>query len=554
MAYQGPNDIYGWLSGVSTGTVRKLDNGRTWVFRDATTGQNLGETPKDHTKEQRLATMAPPPAPVLDPIFSPAPVAPSPVLDPLIGSTPLTTTVTKPDPLTAPSLSGGSFSSAGSFKAPTPVPAPVPVPVPQPVPAPAPTRSEAVASTAGPSIDPDFSLSLPEFQPRPEPVDPVTLQPRPEPVAPVTLQPRPEPVAPVTLQPQPDEALPPVTLQPRPEPVAPVTLQPQLPPVPPVTLQPQREPVAPVILQPQPDEALPPVTLQPQLPSVAPVTLQPRPVTNLLSSLAKVGQDQDMAMSVVRSLLSPEPTASEQQELSAGPRVRFKQAGSGSAWEKLNAGEPDPSTLNITRSPVVPPRTYAVNDELAGPQLGHLEDLMRQWSSMDPAQRQDYGNMFFAFVRMRSPEWGEIVKQHPRKFMQRVEQMVSDLGIGSGAGFDDFIERAFPENLVRLGQRYYGGEPWNPVTFGPTNELLATGRDETFYTPYRPDDLIAAGNPDAIRAWEVWMRLGEQERVKNWGNDFTEWYTFEYEPYHQLTGSHDRRVDYDPRRRRTSKQ
>jgi hypothetical protein len=73
-SYTGPDDIYGWEDGVNTGTVDRLDNGRSWVYRDGM-GNVLGEVDKSMARAEREATagLAPPPEPVIDPEPPPFP-------------------------------------------------------------------------------------------------------------------------------------------------------------------------------------------------------------------------------------------------------------------------------------------------------------------------------------------------------------------------------------------------------------------------------------------------------------------------------------------------
>jgi len=53
--YVGPNDVYGWEDGVRAGTVDRLDNGGSWVYRDGM-GNILGEVNKSATAADRMAT------------------------------------------------------------------------------------------------------------------------------------------------------------------------------------------------------------------------------------------------------------------------------------------------------------------------------------------------------------------------------------------------------------------------------------------------------------------------------------------------------------------
>jgi len=55
-SYTGPDDIYGWEDGVNTGTVDRLDNGRSWVYRDGM-GNVLGEVDKSMARAEREATV-----------------------------------------------------------------------------------------------------------------------------------------------------------------------------------------------------------------------------------------------------------------------------------------------------------------------------------------------------------------------------------------------------------------------------------------------------------------------------------------------------------------
>jgi hypothetical protein len=54
--YTGVSDIYGWEEGVRIGTVEKLDNGATWVYRDGM-GNVLGEVDKSQTAAGRMASI-----------------------------------------------------------------------------------------------------------------------------------------------------------------------------------------------------------------------------------------------------------------------------------------------------------------------------------------------------------------------------------------------------------------------------------------------------------------------------------------------------------------
>ena len=73
-SYAGPDDIYGWEDGVKSGTVNRLDNGRSWVYRDGM-GNFLGEVNKSMSRDEREATagLAPAPEPVIDPGPAPFP-------------------------------------------------------------------------------------------------------------------------------------------------------------------------------------------------------------------------------------------------------------------------------------------------------------------------------------------------------------------------------------------------------------------------------------------------------------------------------------------------
>jgi hypothetical protein len=76
-SYAGPPDIYGWEEGVKSGTVNRLDNGGTWVYRDGM-GNVLGEVDKSMlaqnpaSRAEREATIFAP-EPVIDPVPAPFP-------------------------------------------------------------------------------------------------------------------------------------------------------------------------------------------------------------------------------------------------------------------------------------------------------------------------------------------------------------------------------------------------------------------------------------------------------------------------------------------------
>ena len=73
-SYTGPPDIYGWEDGVKSGTVNRLDNGRSWIYRDGM-GNVLGEVDKSMPRAERETTagLAPAPEPVIDPVPAPFP-------------------------------------------------------------------------------------------------------------------------------------------------------------------------------------------------------------------------------------------------------------------------------------------------------------------------------------------------------------------------------------------------------------------------------------------------------------------------------------------------
>ena len=72
-SYTGPPDIYGWEDGVKSGTVNRLDNGRSWIYRDGM-GNVLGEIDKSMlaqnpaSRAEREATLS-----THDPVINPEP-------------------------------------------------------------------------------------------------------------------------------------------------------------------------------------------------------------------------------------------------------------------------------------------------------------------------------------------------------------------------------------------------------------------------------------------------------------------------------------------------